>query len=63
MGLCYVGKCKGCGAILAATDAEKQNAEQVAEDVAQFVREGLLVESSTDDTVRLSFGGCTCRDK
>ena len=69
---CYVGRCK-CGEIMAAviaeapwmTDPAKRHhyeTVQVAKDVADFVREGLTIDTIDSETVRLAFGGkCKCQ--
>ena len=70
---CYVGRCK-CGGILAAVVAEAEwmtdpakrrhyETVEVAKDVADFVREGLTIETMEVEQVRLEFGSCTCHEK
>ena len=67
---CYVGRCK-CGGIVAAVVAEAEwmadpvkrrryETVQVAKDVAEFVRDGLVIDTMDVESVRQQFGTCTC---
>lgn len=55
----YIGRCK-CGALVAATVDNPERKRQVAQDVAEFIRDGLAVERVDSDVVRVQFSRCTC---
>lgn len=57
----YIGRCK-CGAIVAATIDEPARKRQVAQDVAEMIRDGLAVERVDSDVVRVRFSRCTCEE-
>lgn len=59
----YIGRCKGCGRIVAAVLDNPDHAKSVAKDVASFIRDGLIVERVESQVVRDLFQSCACRRK
>lgn len=58
---CYVGCCPKCGNACAASVDDKLNAPYVRRDVAQFMKQGLILERKTVQWVRENFKGCDCK--
>jgi len=49
----YIAKNKGCGCVTAACVDEPQYAKETAKDVAEWIKEGRIVEHITAETVRV----------
>lgn len=56
----YVGKCPGCGVIVAGTSIRLNTKQQVVLDLAEFVKDGLIIETLDGADVREFLGFCTC---
>lgn len=60
MGMNYVGYCKGCGALCAASAEIEGRQARLAEDVKRFIEDELRVERVDDEVVKTQFRRCTC---
>lgn len=56
--MCYIGRKKHCGCIVAASVDTDEHTHDVAEDVAEFIRSGLTVERVSLETFRAYKFGC-----
>lgn len=60
----YIGKCKDCGNVVAAVVDEPGREKETAKDVAEFIKDGLLIERVSAEYVRKNFSYCECnKDK
>lgn len=57
---CYMGRCPGCNNVIALTLDMPEYRKDVARDVAEWIRDGLVVERSTAREGRKLFDSCTC---
>ena len=62
MSYAYVGKCPGCGNVVAAaldydTPGRKK---EVANSVAEWIVDGLEIERVDGESVRVTFASCVC---
>ena len=60
---CYIGRCPKCNSPCAATVDDPKYTTHVRRDVAQFMKEGLVIERQTVKWVRENFESCTCEKK
>ena len=56
----YIGRCRGCGALCAAASDDIEDVKHVAKAVAEWIREGLIIEHVPSDVVRIEFSECQC---
>jgi hypothetical protein len=59
----YIGKCPGCKQVIAATVDAPEYRDDVAKDVAEWIRDGLIVERSTVGEARKLFNNCACNSE
>jgi len=57
----YIGKCQGCQNVIAAVVDHPDYKKDTAKAVAEFIRDGLLVERVDLDTVKKLFNHCECK--
>lgn len=58
--MCYVAKCKGCGAVLAAVLDYEPLVSECAKDIARWIRDGLVVEHVPSSAAK-AFSECSCK--
>lgn len=58
---CYIGVLK-CGCTVAATVDNPERKKQVAEDVAEFLEAGYVIERVTIAQARKRLGPCRCKE-
>ena len=56
---CYAGVCPGCGA-LCASRYDSGDKKEIAEDVAEFIADGLKIERVPLAEVGARFAACSC---
>lgn len=61
MARCYVGKCKGCGAIIAACVDDPKHAQDVAKFCSDQIKRGRLLEPAESAQIRDHWGDCLCK--
>ena len=57
----YIAQCPQCGAYCAAVVNDAAHKQDVAREVAGYVKRGLLITAVDDDFVREHFARCTCK--
>ena len=57
----YAGRCK-CGNVVAIMAITDRHREELAETVAEWIRDGLSVEQVTVEEARESFSLCECEE-
>jgi hypothetical protein len=60
VGFSYIGKCKKCGNYVAVVADEAGFEKETAKIVAEFIKDGLIIERVTHDFVRENFSPCKC---
>jgi len=58
--MCFIGKCRGCGAIRFATVDKPEYAAENAKEVARCIKAGLVIRTVTAEEVRSGNWKCTC---
>lgn len=58
----YVGRCRGCNQVVAATIDEPRHAKEVARELSRWVKDGMIIERVEVDYVRTHFSHCVCQD-
>jgi len=58
--MAYGARCRVCGYLCAATTDNLEHPERTAEHLAEFVREGLIIERVSSETIREEFHRCMC---
>ena len=56
----YAGRCTHCGHICAAVIARPNMPQRTADNVAEFIEEGLLIELLPIEKIRAELQECTC---
>jgi hypothetical protein len=57
---CYAAQCTGCGHVTGLILDEPQYREDVAKQIAEWIRYGLVIERMTAKEGRALFDICTC---
>ena len=60
--MAYVGLCRDCGQMVAVTADDIETPERTAKHIASFIREGLVIQRVSDETVRTEMAWCKCQD-
>jgi len=58
--MCFIGKCRGCGAIRLAIVDEPEYAEDTQKKVSRAMKSGLVIRTVTAEEVRTGNWKCTC---
>ena len=58
----YAGRCTQCGHICAAVIARPDKPQRTADNVAEFIKEGLLIELLPIEKIRAELHECTCEE-
>ena len=57
----YVGLCRDCGHLCAASTDDLERPERTAKHVGGFIQDGLVIERVSDETIRTKMTWCKCQ--
>ena len=59
----YIGRCRGCHAVIGATVDDGTHREAVADFLYELASNDYVIERTTVGEARSIFGSCTCAEK